>query len=398
MHRVTLTSNEKSDSLQSDPDEKSAKSSKSSKSNKTRKPKKPKDRARTTPQMKSRSTSNDSHIANFKVDGSKSPAIPSERIQQKSHLESTELMKHDENFVREKLRGIWVSKYSDILKLKSIQDQLYEMASSATDGGIKLIIEFAQQHNEHRNFIAALGCRAIEEGNTGLFASIRKHAPNRLFESGMQMMLATLDKSSATEADIRHAISVIKMLLKDGVNCAKEEMRKLAEWSRRNGDQELTTLLVRDEKFIGYKLRGIFISEYSDILKLKSIQDQLYEMASSATDGGIKLIIEFAQQHNEHRNFIAALGYRAIEEGNTGLFASIRKHAPNRLFESGMQMMLATLDKSSATEADIRHAISVIKMLLKDGVGCSKEQARTMEDWASKLNDQDLLELLDART
>jgi hypothetical protein len=63
-----------------------------------------------------------------------------------------------------------------------------------------------------------------------------------------------------------------------------------------------------------------------------------------------------------------------------------------------MQMMLATLDKSSATEADIRHAISVIKMLLKDGVGCSKEQARTMEDWASKLNDQDLLELLDART
>ena len=248
MKPIPSTSNEKNDSFQPGPIEEPEKLSNAKKSSKTRKPARPADRApaSTAPQMKSLSTSSDPHVSNFKGDSKKSSVTSAEQVQPDQNLASTKIIKRDEKFVARKLKEIHMHQYLDYQELKAIKNQLYEMALSANDSGIKLIVEFATQHSELRRFFANLGYRAIGEGNAGLFTSIKAHAPNALFNDGIPAVLKALTKPGATESEIQNALSIIKILLKDGVDCSKEQAQILSQWAQQQGDQELLELFVRD--------------------------------------------------------------------------------------------------------------------------------------------------------
>ena len=60
------------------------------------------------------------------------------------------------------------------------------------------------------------------------------------------MVLKVLTKPGATDSEIQNALSIIKILLKDGVDCSKEQAQILSQWAQQQGDQELLELFVRD--------------------------------------------------------------------------------------------------------------------------------------------------------
>ncbi len=327
MRPINSKSNEKFDTFQSDPIEASKK---------TRKPRRPADRGSAVPQMKSISTSNNPHVSSFREDARKSSATSAEQVQPDQNLESTKIIKHDEKFVALKLQEIDMHQGLDNQKLKAIENQLYQLALSANEGG-----------------------------------------------------------SQWTE--IQNTLSIVNILLKDGVDCSKEQARIISRWllqrGVQRGDQKSLELFLRDKKSVALKLQEIDMHQDLDNQKLKAIENQLYEMALSANDGDIKLIVEFVMQHSERGRFFSYLGYRAIYEGNAGLFASIKAHAPNALFSDGIPAVLTVLTKPGATDSEIQNALSIIKILLKDGVDCSKEQARILARWALQGGDQKALEL-----
>lgn len=337
MRPVPNKSDEKTDYNQTDP----APDPESKKISKTRKPKTPADR--NPPQMKVRSTSNKSYVSSFKEGNEKnrqevvekkvsveyekynrsysSPGRSETLLEQKTVRQ----FMRDESFVKNKIDELWLNKDSHFLSLNDIADKLYELAESANDGGIQMIVEFGKRHGKHFDFLGAFAYRAINDGNAGLFASIRRHVPDVLAGNGISLMLPTLARSSANETEIHQAISVIKMMLKDGADCTEEEMRTLAEWAKQRDDQELAGLLVRDEKFVKRKLEELADSKYSHVLLSKDIENKLYELAKSATDGGIQMIVEFSTKHSKHFDFLEALCDRASREENAGLFERLSR-------------------------------------------------------------------------
>lgn len=227
MHHIPSTSADQAGLPKTDP------VPESKKSRKTKKPKTPKDRS--PPKMKSLSISNDTHVSSFK-------GTTSAESHTNTHEPADWQLIRDEKFVEIKLQEFYVTERSNQNKLKNTENELYELAESSNDSGVRLIIEFAKNHEKYGNFVTAMAYRALGDGNTKLFERIREYAPDRLYTDGIGMMIKKLASPSPTERDIHHAISVIKMLLKDGVDCTKEQVEIIGNWAKKLQDQEFLAM------------------------------------------------------------------------------------------------------------------------------------------------------------
>lgn len=150
----------------------------------------------------------------------------------------------DEDAVRKELHEV-ISNINEYPTVNKITERLTYLAVVADESSLWLVIDTAKKIETliPYEFLEKIGRTLIMSGNTEAFERLRRHEPDFQFTEGMEIAFKTSDLETATEPDIVKSITIMKLLLKEGVPISDDKKIELSQWASQRVDNELVELI-----------------------------------------------------------------------------------------------------------------------------------------------------------